>query len=159
MISIVQKIGILLIHYKPIIRNGHRLKGKEFCEEMNRVFHDGERIFAHVGRSHVAAVVPIQDDTNAITYKIIDTWDSSNECIGDYWFKPVKPDSNDSEQTTNPSYKIQDKLYHPLYGMGTIIEIAAGIITIDFIEKGRRRLGMDWVQNHCKFRREQKESS
>lgn len=76
------------VHYEPIVRDGHRLNGKAFCSEMDRIYHSGERIFAHVGQRHVAAIVPIEDGHGGKRYKIIDSWDSSKRKIGDYWVLP-----------------------------------------------------------------------
>ena len=45
------------VHHKPIIRDGRHLDGRSFCNEMNNIYRNGERIFAHVGRSHVAAII------------------------------------------------------------------------------------------------------
>lgn len=58
--------------------------GKEFCEAQqnktefvdNIIFSD--RIFAHVGGNHVAAI---------INGKVWDIWNSTGDCIGNYWVK------------------------------------------------------------------------
>ena len=82
------------IRHKQMKRNGSVLTGKEFCELMNKTYHRGERIFAHVGRSHVAAILPITVD-GVTGYQVEDSWDSSGRTVGDYWVealeKPVNP--------------------------------------------------------------------
>lgn len=40
-------------------------------------------------------------------------------------------------------------LNHPTFGEGVITEVAVGVLTVDFGEKGFRRLGEDWVHKHC----------
>lgn len=58
--------------------------GKEFCEELQSgspqfdVGSDSKRIVAHIGGSHVVAIVD---------HKICDTWNSSKKCIGNYWVR------------------------------------------------------------------------
>ena len=52
-----------------------KLTGKEFCE---LIAEPGKRYFAHVGGHHVAAIVDC---------KVWDNWDSTADCIGNYWAK------------------------------------------------------------------------
>lgn len=46
--------------HNPIKRGNILLNGKQFCELMDYTYHDGERIFAYIGRSHCAAIFPIK---------------------------------------------------------------------------------------------------
>ena len=80
---VLEKHGFL--HHPPLVRNGRKLDGNAFCEEMSKTYRHGERIFARVGRLHAAAIVPIQDEEGKESYKIIDSWDSSARLIGEYW--------------------------------------------------------------------------
>ena len=139
------------VHHKPIIRGGHHLDGKSFCNEMHKIYHNGERIFAHVGRLHVAAIVPVHCSDGDITYKIIDSWDSSKRTIGDYWVKSVMAPDNDlsMKKSARKSFNIGTQLLHPSFGIGTVTSIAPGILTVDFKANGLRRLGEIWAREHC----------
>lgn len=139
------------VHHKPIIRSGRHLDGKSFCNEMHRIYHNGERIFAHVGRSHVAAIVPAHCGDGGTTYKIIDSWDSSKRAIGDYWVKSVKAPDKDlpGKKPARKTFHIGTQLLHPSFGIGTVTSIAPGILTVDFKANGLRRLGEAWMQEYC----------
>lgn len=139
------------VHHKPIICGGRHLDGKSFCNGMHKIYHNGERIFAHVGRSHVAAIIPIHCSDGDTTYKIIDSWDSSKRTIGDYWVKSIKASDKDlSVKTpTRKTFNIGTQLLHPTFGIGTVTSIALGILTVDFKANGLRRLGETWAREHC----------
>lgn len=149
--KVLEKNGYL--HYKPMVRDGHRLEGKVFCDEMSRAFRKGERIFAHAGRSHAAAIVPISNDTEGTVYRIIDSWDSSKLTIGDYWVGPAKGKGSDKDASPNNHYdkpfSVGESLHHPSFGRGTIIAVTPGILTIDFGTSGIRRLEEAWVRVNC----------
>ena len=150
--AVLEKNGF--IHHRPLVRGGRHLNGQDFCEEMNKLYHNGERIFAHVGRLHVAAIVPVSSGGRSF-YRIIDSWDSSMRLIGEYWVLPTA--MHETEGTAAKSQGTQGQketcvgglLIHPTFGQGIITEAALGVLTIDFGEKGSRRLGEDWVQKHC----------
>lgn len=143
------------IRHKPIVHNGRRLDGKAFCAEMSKIYHNGERIFAHVGRLHVAAIVPMPNGDSNNSYKVIDSWDSSARLIGEYWVLPAKATEAEKVATSTVGQKSQqsmrvgDCLNHPTFGKGVITDVALGILTIDFGANGTRRLGEDWVCKHC----------
>lgn len=139
------------VHHKPIIRNGRHLDGRSFCNEMLKIYHNGERIFAHVGRLHVAAIIPVPCPDGDTTYKIIDSWDSSKRTIGDYWVKSIKASDKDlsAKKPTKKTFDIGTQLLHPSFGIGTVTSIAPGILTVDFESNGSRRLGEAWTQEHC----------
>lgn len=149
--SVLVKHGF--IHCHPLTRSGRHLNGKDFCEEMNKYYHNGERIFAHVGRLHVAAIVPVSDN-GGTSYKIVDSWDSSTRLIGDYWVLPMKSTKSDCtapKTTRSTNTCVRKQLYHPSFGRGVITEINAGVLLVDFEEVGARRLGEEWVRRHCSF--------
>lgn len=143
------------VHHNPLMKNGRRLDGKAFCEEMNRTYHNGERIFAHVGRSHVAAIVLVPLDDRRRSYKIIDSWDSSERLIGEYWVLAKKlsktnivasaPVGEESQRQTG----VGSKLHHPTFGDGIVIQTASSVLPIDFGDNGTRRLGEDGVIKNC----------
>ena len=139
------------IHHKPIIRCSRHLDGKSFCNEMNKIYHNGERIFAHVGRSHVAAIIPVHCGDGDTTYKIIDSWDSSKRTIGDYWVKSIKKSDKDfsAKKSTRKSFNIGTQLLHPSFGVGTVTSVAQGILTVDFKANGLRRLVEAWTLEYC----------
>lgn len=64
-----------------------RLTGKEFCDYLEKHGNIGA-VIANIGKEHI---VCIKKDCSELqygnTYKIFDTWDSSNRCIGNYWIK------------------------------------------------------------------------
>ena len=150
-------------HHKPIIRNGRHLNGEEFCEEMSRVYHQGERIFAHAGRAHAAAIVPIEEDNGQFSYKIIDSWDSSKRTIGEFWVRPVKAKESEPSyvqhhnkesessrmQRHNRTFHVGESINHPSFGTGIIIAVTSGVLTVDFVTSGVRRLGEAWARSHC----------
>ena len=142
------------VHHAPLVRGGRHLDGKSFCEEMNKIYHNGERIFAHVGRLHVAAIVPTENSDGTSSYKIIDSWDSSKRLIGEYWVRQAKkptqvPTIESQRLLPRRILNVGKRLRHPTFGEGTIIVVSPGILTIDFGVNGSRRLGEDWVLKHC----------
>lgn len=60
------------------------LTGADFCRMLNRDYHNGERVFAFLGKKHVAAFAPVGEPKQ---YKLLDSWDSSRLPIGEYWVK------------------------------------------------------------------------
>lgn len=75
--------------------------------------------------------------------------------IGEYWVLPTT-----MHKTEGTTAKFQGThgqketcvgglLIHPTFGQGIITDAVLGVLTIDFGEKGSRRLGEDWVQKHC----------
>lgn len=139
------------VHHSSPTRGGHRLDGRSFCDEMNKIYHNGERIFAHVGRTHVAAIIPVNDENGNRTYKIIDSWDSSKRLIGEYWV--LKTTKKVNKQPSNKDAKkivyVGNQLRHPTFGEGSIIAMTPDILTIDFGINGTRRLSSNWVLCHC----------
>ena len=68
--------------FEPIKRNGKILTGAQFCDLIHDMFQEGTKIFAYAGVYHVVAILVFEND-----YKIVDTWDSTNEKIIKYWAK------------------------------------------------------------------------
>lgn len=137
------------VRHKPMMQGGHRLSGQAFCNEMDHLYHNGERIFAHVGRSHVAAVVLDGSDSK---YKIFDSWDSSERLIGEYWVKSVeKPKEIPAvENKDRGSFAIGDTIYHPSFKEGIVVDVTSKAVTVDFGINSIRRLGKRWVIEYCK---------
>lgn len=79
--------GYGFTYYPPLLRGSRKLTGIQFCAEMNRRFHQGERVFAFCGRNHVVAVLPFEEP-GGFRYRIVDSWDSSRREIAGYWVRP-----------------------------------------------------------------------
>ena len=118
---------------------------------MSRVFHNGERIFAHVGRSHAAAIIPISEDNSRFNYKIVDSWDSSKRTIGDFWVRPANSKERESilDHHHDTVFHVGESLHHPSFGAGTIVAVTSGILKVEFTTSGVRRLGEAWVRDNC----------
>ena len=129
-----------------MLQNGKKLNGSEFCKELDKVLRLGETVFANVGRSHVAAVLPFKE--NGVThYKIVDSWDSTSRKIGEYWIKPVPV--ND---TTSAAEKcsVGSVIVHPIFGRGRVIDLhTSGWATVLFSQHGKRRLDIRWILQNC----------
>lgn len=134
------------ICHKPLTRNGRRLTGRDFCIEMDKQCRNGERIFAHSGRSHAVAIVPVDGN-----YRVIDSWDSTSHTIGDFWFKANKISEPEvmPEKMSCSLFAVGEFLQHPSFGVGIVIAATPGVVTTDFGVNGIRRLGTDWVAKNC----------
>lgn len=131
----------------PMRVNGKRLTGKEFCRELDKVLHNGERVFANVGCSHVAAILPFVEH-GTTHYKIVDCWDSSDRLIGDYWIKePVRQESSMNIEKVMP---VGAYVTHPLFGRGKVQSVhRSGWVAIDFPKGGFHVLDYRWIKNNC----------
>lgn len=130
-----------------MLQNGKKLDGNEFCKELDKVLRLGETVFANVGRSHVAAVLPFKE--NGVThYKIVDSWDSTSRKIGEYWIKPVP--AHDAISAAKEECSIASVIVHPVFGTGRVISLhALGWATVLFPQHGERRLGIRWILQNC----------
>ncbi len=138
-------------HHKKICRNNKMLTGKEFCELMSHTYFKGEKIFAYVGSSHCAAILPIKQGNGTYIYKIQDTWDSTSKKIGDYWtYKEEKKVHHPN--LTFGNLKLNEKISHPRFGEGTIVNITLSgnnkILEVDFNEYGIKKISEDWLQKN-----------
>lgn len=68
-------------HFSGIKIGRRYANGTELCKLLGDRYHNGERIYAQVGKRHCAAIVPSEADG----YKIRDTWDSTEREIIEYW--------------------------------------------------------------------------
>ena len=144
-------IGLEFERHRAIRRNGRLLTGKQFCEQMTYTFHNGERIFAYVGRSHCAAVLPFTEEDGSVRYKAQDTWDSTDRKIGDYWVIPprsrrerIQPKAQ-MKQYSDFDLKIGNSISHPVFGKGIITSDCNNVLTIDFAPAGVKRFSKDWL--------------
>ncbi len=135
------------VHHKKIYRNGKLLNGQEFCDLMSHTYFNGERIYAFVGSSHCAAILPIKQDDGTYVYKIQDTWDSTSRKITDYWTYKKE------EVTPKPSVNVcsialNEKIVHPRFGEGTIVGINGNILDVDFTKFGIKKISEEWINKN-----------
>lgn len=131
----------------PMHMNGKKLTGKEFCRELDKVLLNGERVFAYVGRNHVAAVLPFAEH-GTTHYKIVDSWDSSDRLIGDYWIK--EPTRQEGFMTIEKVMLVGTYVTHPLFGRGKVQSVhRSGWVAINFPNGGFRVLDCRWVKHNC----------
>lgn len=60
---------------QPRKADGSKYTGAEFCRKVARA---GATYVAHLGGHHIVAIVD---------KKVLDTWDCTTKCIGNYWVK------------------------------------------------------------------------
>lgn len=64
---------------QPRSLNNKRMRASEWCfNRLSTITPKSDRIIANLGQCHIAAI---------INCKVCDIWDSSIECIGNYWIK------------------------------------------------------------------------
>ena len=70
-------------HDQPRKWDNTKYTGEEWCRELRQNYRGGgyERIVANIGGHHIVAI---------IGFKVWDTWDSTDGCIGNYWTKRLK---------------------------------------------------------------------
>lgn len=147
--DLLRKKGFM--QHKALLCNGRKLNGKDFCAEMTRRYHSGERIFAHLGRCHAGAILPVKDSEDRIVYKIHDSWDSTNRLVGEYWVQLVTSNKEVSKSIpaeSSNSSKIGDTIEHPTFGKAVVADIDKDIMTVTF-EKGQKRLSDAWIAVIC----------
>ena len=64
-------------HAQPRKWDGTKYTGKEFCEFLQRTGNK-KNIVANIGGHHTSAI---------INNKVVDHWNSTGKCIGNYWTK------------------------------------------------------------------------
>lgn len=144
--QLMKKEGCIM--YKQMKYKGRPLKASAFCEEMNKKYHNNERILAHIGTSHIAAIMPIK--TGDITsYKVEDSWDSSGRNVGVYWVENKKLNINKQKEAEYVEYKIGQYIQHPVFGTGYVTDIKPSILEVNFSSKGTKMLSKKWVNEHC----------
>lgn len=83
LVSRYMKMNGYTKYKQPRREDNKRVRGEEFCKMLRKseITLDGAddtHILANIGAGHIVAIV---------NYKIHDTWDSSNNCIGNFWAK------------------------------------------------------------------------
>ena len=129
-------------------KDNRLLTGKEFCDLIHDMFPAGTRIYAHPGRSHAVAILVFNGD-----YKIVDTWDSTNHPITDYWVKYPKrgkrPNRTKQDDTLT-ELQVDMWIRHKVYGVGVVRNIANGMVLIQFPKGVEKQLAEKWVLANCK---------
>lgn len=72
---------------QPRKADNTKYTGDEFCEYLKERFVNGDKavdVVAHIGGGHTVAVIYNHYDK---VYRVIDTWDSTDGTIGNYWIK------------------------------------------------------------------------
>lgn len=67
-------------------KSGRKFTGKEFCTYLNINTITTEPVIATIGTGHITVFVNKETVDNK-DYKIIDTWDCSTRCVGNWWVK------------------------------------------------------------------------
>jgi len=137
--------------------NGRSNSGKNLCHHLDRTYSNGERIFAFVGNHHCAAILPVKLPDGSVKYKIQDTWDSTEKKIEEYWV--YYPNDNKNKVTpghspvdTKPQFQISNKIFHPQFGKGVIVDIngkdTSRILIIQFDNVGVKHISESWLRTH-----------
>lgn len=133
--------------HHPIHAGGKLLTGKDFCREMSARYNQGVRIFAYVGSGHVAAILPFQED-GTTRYKMVDSWDSTDQKIGTYFVKPVS--DGIVQRALQNGLNVGMKVVHPVFGEGVIKGISQhGWLVVSFCSD-QRLLDTKWVLTNCR---------
>lgn len=139
------------VQYFPAKIDGRRPKGVEFCRQMTKNYHNGERIFVCVGASHAAAALPFEAEDGAMAYHIVDTWDSSARGISEYWVKPKE--LKIPKPVEGKTYIVGERIRHPSFGEGVIRQIIGSgekaVLDVHFSGVGAKKLYSVWVTEHC----------
>ena len=65
---------------QPRKTNNTKYTGKEFCEWLNKNNNKDKSIIANIGGHHIVCIKKLNGK-----WKIFDTWNSADGCIGNYW--------------------------------------------------------------------------
>lgn len=130
-------------------RNGKILTGKEFCSLIHDMFPAGTRIYAYSGRSHVVAILVFDGE-----YKIVDTWDSTNRKIIEYWAKypqkPKRPRKAEAPTEKLTALSVGMTIQHKTFGNGKVTALSDTIATIQFAGGVEKKFAVAWVLGNCK---------
>jgi len=76
-------------HSQPRMDDNTKYTGERFCTWLSvNKRKDYGNVIAHIGGNHIVAIVPTcEGDGINDRFKVCDTWDSTQGCIGNYWTK------------------------------------------------------------------------
>lgn len=73
-------------HPQPRKSDNTKYTGEEFCKLINKdILFLGKRIIANIGSHHIVCIKQTEDVYGM--FKVHDTWDSTDGCIGNFWIK------------------------------------------------------------------------
>lgn len=75
---------------QPRKEDNTKYTGTEFCDWLSINYPNGEigNVIANIGGHHIVCIKPTNHgDGFNCRYKILDTWNCSDGCIGNYWIK------------------------------------------------------------------------
>lgn len=139
----------------PVPKKGGRLMtGEEVCEWLKQRYPKGNcKAFAFVGRSHVAGVLPYQEDAGEICYRYHDSWDSTWRRVTEIYTKveeSEQPKEVPKQRLT--SVELDMYLEHPQYGVGQVRSITPyqqdAFVTVQF-DTGLKSILKSWALQHC----------
>lgn len=136
--------------YSEIYVDGKVVAGAMFCTIMSRTYHNGERVFAEVGKNHVAAVLPDSSANSASSitkYRFFDSWNCTRRKIYSYWVRPSVPQT---EENAAPDIKGR-KIRHPKFGQGVVQNRQDTSVEVLFPEVGKKQLSIGWIQKNCQI--------
>ena len=136
--------------YSEIYVDGKVVTGFTFCTIMSRTYHNGERIFAEVGKHHVAAVLPDAPENSASPvrkYRFFDSWNCTQRKIYSYW---VQPSVSQTEEKAAPDIRGR-KIRHPKFGLGIVQQEQDTSVEVIFPEVGKKQLSAGWIQKNCQI--------
>lgn len=79
-------------HKQPRNDDNTKCTGHDFCTALSVADAEGSMgfIVANIGGNHTVCIAPTNDgDGINCRYKVLDTWNSTGGCIGNYWVKGV----------------------------------------------------------------------
>jgi len=130
--------------HKPLLKNGRYMKGVDFCHQIKDMYPNGTKIFAYSGSHHVVAILIYDSE-----YKIIDSWDSSESPIGEFWTKYPERTKKEKSSSEKVVCAVGNKIKHSVYGTGVIEKISQGIVNVNFEKERTKRLGESWIIKNC----------
>lgn len=124
------------------------------CYTFNRLYQNGERIFAYLGTHHCAAILPVESGGKT-GYKIQDTWDSTSRDVVEYWV--LKHKGSEKKQETvisTPAFAVGTVIKHPAFGEGVVISVIGDgpskTLEIEFPAAGIKKISAAWLEKNSK---------
>ena len=68
---------------QPKKNNGTKYTGSQFCRWLDKTYKDAV-VVAHIGTHHIVCISKVDG-----RFKVNDTWDSTQGCIGKWWVKEI----------------------------------------------------------------------
>ena len=87
-------------------------------------------------------------------YKIVDTWDSTNRKIIEYWAKypqkPKRPRKTEAPTEKLTALSVGMTIQHKTFGNGKVTALSDTIATIQFAGGVEKKFAVAWVLGNCK---------